>query len=63
MKVLNNEYKKADNDEDRALWREQILNLQEELFDGEELAKEREKALADEARLQEERDKEARLAA
>ena len=63
MKVLNNEYKKADNDEDRALWREQILNLQEELFDGEELAKERAAALAEEARLQEERDKEARLAA
>jgi hypothetical protein len=32
------------------------------LFDGEELAKEREAALAEEKRLQEEREKEERLA-
>jgi hypothetical protein len=48
MKDLKNFYKQADNDEDRELWREQISNLQLELFDGEELAKVREAALAEE---------------
>jgi hypothetical protein len=62
MKQLKDLYKQATTDEDRALWREQIGVLQLDLFDGEELAKQREADLAEEKRLEEERAKAERLA-
>jgi hypothetical protein len=39
MEQLRDLYKQATTDEDRALWRDQIILLQGELFDGEELAR------------------------